>query len=325
VAYVSPLVGRESERIMLAEALRRCRSGRGCVVLISGEAGIGKTRLVDEVLGVWDGDVVRSTAERGGPAYAPLAKVASWVAGEGDVEAEILERLVAAARRSPTVVILDDVHEADAATIEFLARADESFREESLLVLAVYRSDQLPRNHPVRGLRALLRRHNRLLEVAVPPLTADETEQLVAALADGPPERALTQAVFERSEGVPFFVEELVWSLRDAGALAEDAWVADRLPDPVLDAVLTRTASLREQHAQAVDYAAVLGTRLDLSALAALAPGTSVDAMLECGLLVELGEGVGTFRHELVRDALHRAIPWARRRAMHEEVARLQT
>jgi hypothetical protein len=83
MANVSALVGRDSERIMLAEALRRCRSGRGGVVLISGEAGIGKTRLVDEVFGEWDGDVVRSTAERGGPAYAPLAKVASWIAGGG--------------------------------------------------------------------------------------------------------------------------------------------------------------------------------------------------------------------------------------------------
>ena len=53
MAYVSPLVGRYSERIMLAEALRRCRSGRGGVVLISGEAGIGKTRLVDELFGEW--------------------------------------------------------------------------------------------------------------------------------------------------------------------------------------------------------------------------------------------------------------------------------
>ena len=55
MAYVSPLVGRDGERTMLAEALRRCRSGRGGVVLISGEAGIGKTRLVDELFGEWEG------------------------------------------------------------------------------------------------------------------------------------------------------------------------------------------------------------------------------------------------------------------------------
>ena len=64
MAYVSPLVGRDSEHIMLAEALRRCRSGRGGVVLISGEAGIGKTRLVDEVFGEWDGSCRRGRPPR---------------------------------------------------------------------------------------------------------------------------------------------------------------------------------------------------------------------------------------------------------------------
>jgi DNA-binding CsgD family transcriptional regulator len=320
----SPLIGRVGESAVLADALARCRSGHGGVVLISGEAGVGKTRLVDEVLAGWAGDIARSTVVRGSPALTPLRRVTSSVSGEGDVQLEILDRLVSAARRRPTVLVLNDVHEADSATIEFLAWADESFQEEALVVFAVYRADQLPRAHPLRALRAHLRRRNRLVEVAVPPLTLEETAQLVAVLVDGPPDPALTQAVLDRAEGLPYFVEELVWSMRDP-AVARGAGVADQLPDTVLDAVLTRTAALREEHPQAVEYAAVLGTQVDLSSLAALVPDASVDALLDTGLLVELDEGVGAFRHTLVRDALHRAIPWARRRGLHEEVARLLT
>jgi DNA-binding CsgD family transcriptional regulator len=325
MGHASPLIGRVGECAVLADALGRCRSGCGGVVLISGEAGVGKSRLVDEVLAGWDGDVARSTVVRGGLALAPMRKVASSVAGEGDIQLEILDRLVSAARRRPTVLVLNDVHEADSATVEFLGWADESLQEEALVVFAVYRGDQLPRAHPLRALRAHLRRSNRLVEVAVPPLTVQETAQLVAVLVDGALDQALTQAVFERAEGVPYFVEELVWSMRDATAVAGGAGVADQLPDTVLDAVLTRTAALREEHAQAVDYAAVLGTQVDLSSLAALVPDASVDALLDTGLLVELDEGLGAFRHNLVRDALHRAIPWARRRALHDEVARLLT
>lgn len=308
------MVGRDRERAALAEVLLRCRSGRGGVVLISGEAGIGKTRLVDEVLATWEGHVMRTTAVRGGGAYAPFAKL---TASEDRVALEpvVLDSLIAAAERSPTIVLLDDAHEADAATIDLLGRADEALSDKPLILLAVYRSDQLPRNHPVRALRTDLRRRRRLVEIAVPPLTAEQTKDLVRSLLDGSPDQTVMETVLDRGAGIPFFIEELVWSLLDAGAPAVP------MPESVMDAVLARTASLREQHGLAVDYAAVFGTQVDLVALATLVPTAEVDALLESGLLVELDGGVGAFRHALVSDALRRAIPWARRRGLHQEVA----
>jgi len=279
----------------------------------------------------------------GSGAYAPLFGALKTSAGsllggdaqgpwEDDPAAAIADAIRAAARIEPTVVLLEDLHLADSATIELMPVVAETVTTEQVLVLGVYRSDGLPRAHPIRSLRAELRRTGRLLDIALRPLTEDQTGRLLAALLGADPSRQLITSVHDRTEGLPFFVEELAAALVEEGGLDWNpgsvslaAQAALPLPESLLDAVLTRTRSLREQHGTAVEYAATLGVQVDLSALAALAGPPEVDLLIDAGLLVEFDAETAAFRHALVRDALYRSIPWARRRNHHQQVAELLT
>jgi DNA-binding CsgD family transcriptional regulator len=333
------MVGRDDERARLVTALARCRSGGGGLVLVSGEAGVGKSRLVREALSGWHGCRLSATAVAGSHAYAPLTGIVREQIparrDEGDVGREdparaILEPLRAAARRAPTVVVLEDLHLADAATIELLPAVAETLESEPLLLLGIYRSDELPRSHPIRALRSRLRRAGRLVDITLRPLTGEQTGELLAALLAAPPAPRLIAAVHDRAEGLPFFIEELAAALRDGGRLVERSGTlhltdgaALPLPESVLDAVLARTEQLRQEHEAAVELAATLGMWVDLSALAELVGPAEVDALIEAGLLLEADTESAAFRHGLVQEALHRSIPWARRRSHHHRVAEL--
>jgi DNA-binding CsgD family transcriptional regulator/tetratricopeptide (TPR) repeat protein/type II secretory pathway predicted ATPase ExeA len=338
----APLVDRDNERARLADALTRCRSGRGGIVLVSGEAGVGKSRLVAEALSGWDGRHRSAMAVPGSGAYevltravhdrAPLGLGARADGWQADPVRAIPDALCAMARTGPTVVVLEDLHLADSASIDVLPAVAEAVTTEPVLVLGVYRSDGLARAHPVRGLRTELRRADRLLDIVVRPLTEEQTGALLAALLGAIPSAALVAAVQQRTDGLPFFIEELTT------ALLQDGWLQDRagtvelsagaglpVPESVTDAVLARTAELRREHEAAVEWAVTLGVQVDLPTLAALAGPTDVDALIEAGLLVEFDAGTAVFRHALVRDALHRSIPWARRRRLHQSVAECLT
>lgn len=347
------MVGRTAERAGLDVALARCRSGHGGLVLISGDASVGKSRLVAEALAGWDGGALRGAATPGGSAYAPIASIlhagsdavddvrpdevgvllSEPVTPSGDVDraalAATVERtLRGVGRRRPTVVVLEDLHWADAATVELLPGLATAMASEPVLLLATFRSEELPRAHPVRRMRHELRRAGRRVEFALRPLAVGETGELLAGLVDGPPSPGLVSAVHERAEGSPFFVEELAATLVEAGALRTiegmldlDADAVLPLPESVLDAVLARTEELRRQQRSAVELAAVLGVRVELVVLADLVAPSDVDRLLDAGLLSEQPPDSAVFRHALVRDALYRTIPWARRRGHHRLVA----
>jgi DNA-binding CsgD family transcriptional regulator len=334
----STLVGRDDERTGLADALTRCRSGRGGLVLVSGEAGVGKSRLVAEALRGWDGRHGSAMAVPGSAAYAVLARAVQKVGsagGEVDVDAwqadpagTIPRALCAIARDGPAVLVLDDLHLADSATIDVLATVAEAVATEPALVVGVYRSDGLARGHPIRGLRTELRRADRLLDIALRPFDQEQTGALLAALLGATPSAGLVAAVQQCTDGLPFFVEELTTALLQGNRLRERSGVVDLaadavlpVPETVTDAVLARTAELRREHGSAVEWAVVLGVQVDLPALAALAGSAAVDSLIEAGLLVEFDAGTAVFRHALIRDALHRSIPWGRRRRLHQSVA----
>jgi DNA-binding CsgD family transcriptional regulator len=328
-------------------------------VLVAGEAGIGKTRLLGEVLTGWDGRVLRGVAVPGAGAYAPLAEVLreflrdvpGALSGEplfaplgtllpelgpsgGTDRATLVEAIRGAfaqiAARGPSAVVLEDLHLADAATLDLLPALVPVLERGPLLVMASYRNDELPRAHPLRRMRNELRRAGRLTEFTLPPLTPQETGELLAGLLGGRVSARLVAAVHQRADGLPFFVEEQGAALTDAGVLTSVDGELDAAPDAVLplsdrvvDAVLLRTAALREECGTAVELAAVLGVRVDLATLADIVPEGQVDQLIEAGLLVEEDSGaeVAVFRHALVQEALYSAIPWARRRSHHRQVA----
>ena len=345
------LIGRESESAALEAACAAVRDGQGRCVLVTGEAGIGKTRLVSHALALaglpaYTGAARSTVAEpyapvaqvlrdclrrspdlfEGGGTFAPYCArllpelgVAPEDAGEAAL-VEALRRVFAVAgSRGPAAIVLDDLHWADEATLALLPVLAGGLRDVPILLIAMAR-DEVPADiHRLRRLRAQLRRESDLAELPLRPFDRDDTARLAAVVTGEELGDDVIAALHDRAQGIPFYVEELAETLVLEGRRAE----AGRLPLPesVLDAVLLRTEALSLDARNALERAAVVGQRFDIEHVAA--PGADALAeALDTGFLVEAGPGNLEFRHALVRDAVYQAIPWTRRRSLHTSVAR---
>src|SRR5919198_2429876 len=359
MAQRAELVGRQAERERLTEAIEKARRGAGSLVLIAGEAGVGKTRLAEEVATaaglptLWG-----RTTHAAAPPYAPIvAALRAYLRADpggfddcGSLRAHlalILPELGGGARatdlatlfeavhrafeqiaRKPHVVVLDDLQWSDEATLDLLAALAEPLTELPLLMLAAYRSDGLPRDHRLRQLRHDLRRGGHLDELTLDPLDPEETGELLARILADPPARSLTRAIHDRTQGMPFFVEELARALSMTNALTpgprglELARTGEvPLPESIRDAVLIGVSELSSEARSAADAAAVAGEAFDLDLVARMSSAAGLAELLELGVVVEAGPGEGAFRHALTREALYADLPWLERRGLHRRLA----
>jgi DNA-binding NarL/FixJ family response regulator len=357
----TPLVGREEECARLAQAIERTRAGGGSLLMMSGEAGVGKSRLAAEALAAPDVVALQGAAASGvttpyGPIVAalrsrlrgapraldgcgPLREHLALLLPElgrpalASDRATLFEAVRCAfahlATDGPAVVVLDDLHWSDEASIELLAALAAPLRDLRVLVIASYRSDGLPRDHRLRWLRNELRRGGALEELPVEPLDREQTAALLAALLPEPPSPSLARMIHERTLGSPFFVEELVAALNVKGALQRGRRgleLADRdevpVPDTIREAVVLATSDLSDAAREAAEAASVAGLSFELRTVAELAPEAGLAELLEAELLTEQGgTGRAAFRHALTREALYAEVPWLRRRALHRRLA----
>ena len=350
-----PLVGRDPELAQLAALADRAANGTGCLVLIGGEAGAGKTALARTALESSALERIEVAAtETPGLEYAPIAAVLRAGIRKGYLKlddrsplAALLPELGApaperawdqqlireaigtalgeiSASRSLGLVV-DDCQWADSATLDALRFLADLVSQMPVLLIACYRSDDMPRGHQLRRLRSDLRRKGLLVEIAVQSLDAENTARLLEARLAAKPGPALVEDIFSRTEGLPFFVEEIAAALTESGSLRDgsgglelDTDVALPLPESVRDAVLQRVDRLTSEQRDALAMAAVAGRDFDIATI-----GEEALASLPAsGLVVFQGDGRFAFRHSLIRDALYEMIPWARRRAMHRAIAK---
>ncbi|MER7406217.1 LuxR C-terminal-related transcriptional regulator [Streptomyces sp. NPDC000070] len=318
------LLGRRREQGRLREALVRLPAGDGGLWLVEGDAGAGKTTLVESVLSP-ELRVLRGGGPGSGVPYGPLrtALGGHWpgtAGAESDVPAAVREAFERLARQRPTVVFLDDLQWADAATLTVLRGWVVPSTGLPLLVIGAFRSDELPRGHPVRDLRSQLRqaaggkdRHIRLA-----PLGPGDSALLVRRLLGGTATPGVVDTVVRRARGLPFYLEELASAVVETG----DTTV---VPESVTDAVLQRMARLSESARAIAQVVAVSGSaRLDVLAEFGAAEA-GVEELFDAGVLVRppgAGPGETAFRHALLGEALYTAIPWARRRRLHAALAR---
>ncbi len=324
------VIGREAERAWLEEAAAEAIAGHGSLVLLGGDAGVGKTRLVEAVATTADATFLRGAASPAAPPYCPivaalrhhlrrvpdaledcgrlrghlallLPELGDAVAGSD--RATLLESvrcgLATIAGRHPAIILLDDLQWSDDATLELLAALAATLRDLPVLLIAAYRTDEVPRSHPLRGLRTALRRDRMLRELVLEPLTPEHTAELTAAVLDVPVSPALARIVQHRTQGVPFFVEELVTALRGDDRLqsgpagTELAGESDvPLPGTIRDAVLLRTAGLARRARATAEAAAVAGPRFEMELVAALGGGEGLEELAASGVIVEAGGGV---------------------------------
>jgi DNA-binding NarL/FixJ family response regulator len=356
-----PLVGRHAELGRLGEALDRARRGTGSIVLIAGEAGVGKTRLAEELAERSRAAVLWGRASQGAPVpYGPIVAALraylranpGGLRGSGALEphlalllpelgepAEAGDRATlfeglrcafeqAAGGDEPLLVILDDLQWSDDATLEALPALAEPLAELPMLLVAAYRSDGLPRHHMLRRVRHELRRAGRLDEIALGPLEPSQTADLVLQILGSAPAPSLARAIHDRTQGISFFVEELARALLLTNSLTKGPKGLELakggevpVPDTVRDAVLIRTAELSPEGRAAAEAAAVAGEEFDLDLLAEVSNPEGLGELLTSGIVIEGDAGRAKFRHALTREALYADVPWLQRRALHRRLA----
>lgn len=206
-----------------------------------------------------------------------------------------------ASSRSPLVLVVEDIHWADESTrhlLRFLARA---LTDASVLLVATYRTDELTRRHPLRPFLAEIGRLPGTTRIEVGGLDRDEVGQLLSGLLGHEPSPTVVNLVHRRSEGVPYFVEELAQSA--ARGCVE-------MPDTLRDALIVRIQAMSDRAQDVVALAAVGGQRIDHELLEAVADVPSAE--LESGLreavdaaVLRTDENGYVFRHALLREVVH--------------------
>jgi DNA-binding CsgD family transcriptional regulator len=283
VAAGPSLIGRDLERAALAEQASRALGGHGATVLLGGEAGVGKTALAHAALD-----------------QSGLARIEGFGVPNGPADGELAAVLRGAAvPEGPVAIVLEDAHWADAETLRLFPALARRLRAEPVLLLVAYRDDELEQGHPLRQLRAQLRRDRHLLEIALAPLDDRGTAALLETMLGARPASSLVDAVVQQAGGVPFLVTEVGATLsrgNDLRSGPDGLELADRdrlpLPESVRDAVLLQLAGLSPEARR----------------------------MLELGAAAGHIDGEPAFRHPLVRDAVYEQIPRPRRPALHGQV-----
>jgi predicted ATPase len=209
----------------------------------------------------------------------------------------LLERL---AERRPVVLVIEDTHWADRSSRDLIAFLSRNLRTAPVLMVMTYRSDELHRTHPLRPVLAELGRVDGVIRLELPRFTQDEVAAQMAGILGVPPECARVDRVFERSEGIPLFVEALLSCDDDCS-----------LPDSLHDLIIGSVERLPHETQRLLRIAAAGGIRVGHELLAAVSGLSAID--LEDALrpaiaanVIQVAEGGAfAFRHALIREAVH--------------------
>lgn len=382
------IVGRQADLTALRGLIDQAINGQGQVALVSGEAGIGKSRLVAEArtyatsqrMQVFQGSCFPS--DRTAP-YAPLldlfrshfltpaappdadetppllselrrlipelalrfpqeSGISALPPDDPDQEKQRLFAIMAhffteQAARRPTLLIIEDVHWCDDLSLDFLMRLARRSKQAPLLLLLTYRSDEL--YPPLRQWLAQLDRERLAHEFSLAPLSQSEVAAMLGAIlgvvSDTQPavDTDLLAALYTRSEGNPFFVEELLKSLVTSGELSpvDGAWrhgtQRDAVPRSVREAVQQRATYLSADARRLLTLAAIAGRRFNVTLLREIMGCDEarllalLKEVMAAQLVSEEAADQFAFRHALTQQAIAAELLERERLTLHRRIA----
>ena len=359
----SPIfVGRVAERAALSEALERASAGQPGVVLINGEAGVGKSRLLAEVtaaasaMGITTVGGICVDIAGGTLAYAPFVDIVrdlhgarltvalpastraelgrlvpeaaphagnrsdAGQGGQGRLFAAVRDLLAAASTSRPILVTIEDLHWADASTLDLVTYLARSMQAERYVLVTTARLETLPRSHPLLGSVAELARLPTLERIDLERFSEAEMVQQLTGILGRVPDLAMAHEVFERSDGNAFFAEELV---------ATGAVRGRPLSASLREVLAARLAALDEATQRIVRVAAVAGRVVshELLERVAAAPApvlmTALREAVDQRVLLPVAHPAAgyAFRHALVREAAYDELLGTERIAIHRAIA----
>jgi DNA-binding CsgD family transcriptional regulator/tetratricopeptide (TPR) repeat protein len=306
---------RERELTALGESLRAVQgTSAGRIVLVGGEAGVGKSTLLRRfcVGGLASAPVLWGACDSlfTPRPLGPLLDIAETLGGELETVVSSSstphDAVVALSRQVRgqvgTVLVLEDLHWADEATVDVLRLLARRIDTVPMLVVATYRDDQLDRDHPLRLVLGELSTNEAVRRIRLSRLSPAAVTQLALPYAVDPDE------LYRKTSGNPFFVLEAL-----AGGDAA-------IPDTVRDAVLSRAARLSQPARTLLEAVAVVPQQAEVWLLEAIAGEVidSLDEGLTSGMLVSRGGSVA-FRHELARLAIGESVPPNRQLTLHRK------
>jgi class 3 adenylate cyclase/tetratricopeptide (TPR) repeat protein len=383
---LTPFVGRTRERAELRSWLDRLESGRGGLVAIGGEPGVGKTRLAEELIA--DGEargyraLIGRCYEMDSPApYGPFVEVLEAALKDVDAEtfraalgpsagevAKILPQLrhlyddipaplelppeqerrylfnsvrdfiERASSATPLVVLFDDVHWTDEASLQLMEHIAPDLASMPVLVIATYRDVELDAYRPLAKTLDDLVRRRLVTRMTLGRFNEEAVGAMLAKLAGEPAPPTLTASIFRETEGNAFFVEEVFRHLDEEGHLRDrqGRWRTDlevgelEVPEGVRLVIGRRLQRLAPETIKVLTAAAVVGRLCDFRLLEAVA-GDDGDELLDCldeaqrsHLVMSRADGREAkivFVHELIRQTLLGAIALPRRQRLHLRVA----
>jgi DNA-binding CsgD family transcriptional regulator/tetratricopeptide (TPR) repeat protein len=335
------MIGREADLGVLRTVFADVALGNPRGVVVGGEAGIGKTRLLKEFMAQTARSALVLTGQcvdlgDAGTPFAPVTSVLRGLvehagrdelltaAGPGSDALQVLlpelglevahqdvnlnrlheavaTTLGAASRREPVVVVIEDAQWADDATLKVMQFVLRTLVGVRVMVVLSYRSDDVPRGHRLHGFLTGLERSRRILRVELGRLSREQVHALAEAILGQAPDATVLERVYERSDGVPFFVEELLG--------LEETCSGDALPDTLRELLVARYERLTEPTQAVLRLISVGGVRVPHDLLVAVhdagAAALDVAAREAVGARVlVVDEQSYAFRHALVREAV---------------------
>ncbi|HEY8178029.1 MAG TPA: AAA family ATPase [Candidatus Limnocylindria bacterium] len=355
------LVGRDELLELFDRLIAEALSGRGNAVFLSGQAGLGKTRLIRAADRKAEAAGLRSDGGSVAPQdhQVPLASIREMAAGMRDSEVwgslsdDLLaidgkhdgdalgarrlivraaaDRIVAAIDR-PTMLIFDDLHWTDEMSLEVIGELARHAHELPLVLVAGYRPDEFPADGIHREWRSRILSQRHAEEVRLRPLTVDETAIATTLILGGelPAPRDVVEAVQERTNGIPLHIEELLAALDD-DARADGRRIREaHVPDTIGDAVLVRLDRLSEDARTIARAGAVIGRCFSPDVLAGVVDRQlaelepTLQELQDAAIIYPfqyIDHGYYDFRHQLLRDAIYDSVTPSQLRRFHAQAA----